>query len=40
MKKIAFALEEFVMGGVEIELIQILNVIDYSRYEVTLYVEK
>lgn len=40
MKKIAFALEEFVMGGVEIELIQILNAIDYSRYEVTLYVEK
>ena len=40
MKKILFVTRQMEMGGVEVSLINLLNIIDYSKYDVTLLLEK
>lgn len=37
MKKIAIVMSLFIVGGIEAALIDMLRVIDYSKYEVTLF---
>lgn len=38
-KKIAIVTESMIMGGVEKSLIELLNVFDYDKYEVTLFLK-
>ena len=40
MKKLLFAINHLKMGGIEKTLINLLNEIDFSKYEVTVFVLK